>query len=138
MVIPTFVQQALSGQPISVYGSGDQTRCFCHVADVIQGIQDLALNDRAVGEVFNLGGAEEISIHALAERVKELTGSESAIRRVSYDEAYEQGFEDMMRRVPDTSKASRLIGFAPKRSLDDIIRDVIAFERRAETSSSPS
>jgi UDP-glucose 4-epimerase len=133
MVIPTFVRQAISGQPITVFGSGEQSRCFCHVADIVRGIQALALEDRAVGEVFNLGGNEEIAILPLAERVKKLAKSESAIRRLSYDDAYEQGFEDMMRRVPDTSKAKQLIGFAPTCSLDEIIRDVIAFERRSES-----
>lgn len=133
MVIPTFVRQALAGQPITVFGSGEQSRCFCHVADVIQGVQALAVEDRAVGQVFNLGGAEEIPMLALAERIRKLVGSESAIKRISYDEAYEQGFEDMMRRVPDTSKAKQLIGFDPKRKLDDIIRDVIAFESRKDS-----
>jgi UDP-glucose 4-epimerase len=133
MVIPTFVRQALSGKPITVYGSGEQSRCFCHVADIIRGVQALAIDERAVGEVFNLGGADEISILSLAERVRQLANSDSAIRRISYDEAYEQGFEDMMRRVPDTTKAKRLIGFEPTRTLDEIIRDVIAFESRAES-----
>jgi UDP-glucose 4-epimerase len=133
MVIPTFVRQALSGQPITVFGSGEQSRCFCHVADVIQGIQALAVEDRAIGEVFNLGGTEEIAITGLAERVKRLTDSRSPIQRLSYDEAYEQGFEDMMRRVPDTTKAKRLIGFEPTRKLDEIIRDVVAFESRNES-----
>jgi UDP-glucose 4-epimerase len=132
MVIPTFVRQALAGEPITVFGSGEQSRCFCHVADVIQGVQSLAVDDRAVGEVFNLGGKEEISILGLAERVKRLTDSKSQIRRMTYDEAYEQGFEDMMRRVPDTTKAERLVGFAPTRKLDEIVRDVIAFESRSE------
>jgi UDP-glucose 4-epimerase len=129
MVIPTFVRQAISGQPITVFGSGEQSRCFCHVADVVRGLQALAVDDRAIGQVFNLGGDEEISISRLAERVKKLANSESPINRLSYDEAYEQGFEDMMRRVPDTAKATRLIGFKPDRTLDEIIRDVIAHER---------
>ncbi len=133
MVIPTFVQQALSGQPICVFGTGEQSRCFCHVADVVQGVRDLALDERAIGEVFNLGGVEEISILALAERVKRLASSDSPIRFLSYDEAYEQGFEDMMRRVPDTAKAKQFVGFEPRHSLDDIIRDVIAFERRVDS-----
>ena len=132
MVIPTFVQQALAGQPICVFGTGEQSRCFCHVADVVQGVRALALDDRAIGEVFNLGGAEEITILALAERVKRLASSDSPIRHLSYDEAYEQGFEDMMRRVPDTGKAKQVVGFEPRHSLDDIIRDVIAFERRTD------
>jgi UDP-glucose 4-epimerase len=133
MVIPTFVRQALEGQPITVFGSGEQSRCFCHVADVVQGVQALAVEDRAIGQVFNLGGTEEIPVLALAERIRKLAGSESRIKRLSYDEAYEQGFEDMMRRVPDTSKAKQLIGFAPTRKLDDIIRDVIAFESRKDS-----
>lgn len=132
MVIPTFVRQALSGQPITVFGSGEQSRCFCHVADVIRGVQALAVEDKAVGEVFNLGGTEEIPILGLAERVKRLANSDSPIRRISYDEAYEQGFEDMMRRVPDTTKAKRLIGFEPTRKLDETIADVIAYESRAD------
>jgi UDP-glucose 4-epimerase len=133
MVIPTFVRQALSGKPITVYGSGEQSRCFCHVADIIHGVQALAADDRSIGEVFNLGGSEEISILKLAERIKMLSDSPSPIQRVSYDDAYEQGFEDMMRRVPDTSKAHKLIGFEPTRKLDEIIRDVIAFESRSDT-----
>jgi UDP-glucose 4-epimerase len=133
MVIPTFVRQALAGEPITVFGTGEQSRCFCHVADVVRGVQALALEERAIGQVFNLGGSEEIPILGLAERVKKLADSKSPIRRVSYDEAYEQGFEDMMRRVPDTTKAERLIGFEPTRRLDEIIRDVIAFESRSDT-----
>jgi len=133
MVIPTFVRQALSNEPITVFGSGEQSRCFCHVADVIRGVQALAIEDRAIGEVFNLGGSEEISILGLAERVKRLADSQSPICRVSYDEAYEQGFEDMMRRVPDTTKAKHLIGFEPTRKLDEVIHDVIAFESRSDT-----
>ncbi len=126
MVIPTFVRQALRSEPVTVYGSGEQTRCFCHVADVVSGLHALATNDGAVGEVFNLGSAEEISILGLAERVRTLTKSSSEIRRISYDQAYEEGFEDMMRRVPDTTKAKRLVGFAATRNLDEILRDVIA------------
>ena len=132
MVVPTFVRQALGGKPITVFGSGEQSRCFCHVADVVRGVQALAVEDRAIGEVFNLGGTQEISILALAERVRQLAKSDSSIRRISYDEAYEHGFEDMMRRVPDTTKAKRLVGFEATRSLDEIIRDVIAFEGRSD------
>ena len=133
MVIPTFVRQALSGQPITVFGSGEQSRCFCHVTDIVRGVQALAAEDKSVGEVFNLGGTEEIPISGLAERVKKLANADSPIRRISYDEAYEQGFEDMMRRVPDITKAKRLIGFEPTRTLDEIIGDVIAFERQHES-----
>ncbi|HEY4013119.1 MAG TPA: GDP-mannose 4,6-dehydratase [Polyangiaceae bacterium] len=129
MVIPTFVRQALAGQPISVFGSGEQTRCFCHVSDVVRALHELCTSDRAVGEVFNVGAEQEVSIRQLAERVREVVGSSSAIRSVSYDEAYEQGFEDMLRRVPDVSKVHEWIGWAPTRSLDDILRDVITYER---------
>jgi UDP-glucose 4-epimerase len=129
MVIPTFVRQALAGQPISVFGTGEQSRCFCHVSDVVRAIHTLCLSEAAIGEVFNVGAREEISIRSLAERVKELVGSSSPIRSVSYDEAYEAGFEDMMRRVPDTTKVEGAIGWKPTRTLDDILRDVIAYER---------
>jgi UDP-glucose 4-epimerase len=131
MVIPTFVRQALAGQPLSVFGTGDQTRCFCHVDDVIRALHGLCLTDKAVGEVFNVGGEDEVSIRALADRVCGLVGSASTIRSISYDEAYEQGFEDMLRRVPDVSKVRALIGWQAKHSLDAILRDVIAFERNS-------
>jgi UDP-glucose 4-epimerase len=129
MVVPTFVRQALAGQPLSVFGSGDQSRCFCHVSDVVEAIRALCLSERSVGQVYNLGSQHEISIRKLAERVKELVASPSEIRSVSYDDAYEEGFEDMMRRVPDTSKLRACIDFEPKRSLDDVLHDVIAYER---------
>jgi UDP-glucose 4-epimerase len=129
MVIPTFVRQALAGQPISVFGSGDQTRCFCHVSDVVGALYELCISDKAVGEVFNVGAEQEVTIRQLAERVRDAVGSQSVIRSVSYDDAYEQGFEDMLRRVPDVSKVKRWIGWTPTRSLDDILRDVISFER---------
>jgi UDP-glucose 4-epimerase len=129
MVVPTFVRQALVGQPLSVFGTGEQSRCFCHVSDVIEALRALCLSDKAVGQVFNVGSQDEISIRRLAERVKEVVSSSSEIRSVSYDDAYEEGFEDMMRRVPDVSKVQRCIGFEPKRSLDDILRDVVAYER---------
>jgi UDP-glucose 4-epimerase len=129
MVVPTFVRQALAGQPISVFGNGEQSRCFCHVADVVRAIHGLCLSEGAIGEVFNVGSREEISIQGLAERVRDLVGSGSAIRSVPYDQAYEQGFEDMMRRVPDTTKVEGAIQWRPSRSLDDILRDVIAYER---------
>jgi UDP-glucose 4-epimerase len=129
MVVPTFVRQALAGQPLSVFGTGDQTRCFCHVGDVTRAIYGLCVSDATIGEVVNVGSQEEISIRGLAERVCELTGSSSIIRNVSYDEAYEEGFEDMMRRVPNIGKVHRLIDWRPTRALDEILRDVIAFER---------
>jgi UDP-glucose 4-epimerase len=129
MVIPTFVRQALAGQPLSVFGTGEQSRCFCHVGDVVRAIHDLCVSDRTIGQVYNVGSQEEISIGALAKRVCELVGSKSEIRRVSYDDAYEQGFEDMMRRVPDIRKVTETINWQPTRGLDEILRDVISFER---------
>ena len=127
MVIPTFVKQALAGRPITVYGSGKQSRCFCHVGDVVGGLVKLMDTDAAVGEVFNVGSNQEISIVALAKRVKELANSESEIVFVPYDEAYEEGFEDMPRRIPDISKVNKLIGFKPAMELDGILKSVIDF-----------
>ncbi len=127
MVIPTFVRQALAGRPITVYGDGSQTRCFCHVSDVVGALVRLMDHPDAIGHVFNIGSDEEISIIKLAERVKALTGSRSEVVRVPYGEAYEEGFEDMPRRVPDVSKVGRLVGFRPTRTLDQVLADVIAF-----------
>jgi UDP-glucose 4-epimerase len=127
MVIPTFVKQALSGRPLTVYGDGSQTRCFGYVKDVVGALVALMDKEEAVGEVFNIGSSEEVSIMQLAERVKELTGSKSEIVTVPYDEAYEEGFEDMPRRVPDTSKVSALTGFKPTVALDQILQSVIEY-----------
>jgi nucleoside-diphosphate-sugar epimerase len=127
MVIPTFVKQALAGRPITVYGSGKQSRCFCHVGDVVGGLVKLMDTDAAVGEVFNVGSNQEISIVDLAKRVKELSNSDSEIVFVPYDEAYEEGFEDMPRRIPDISKVNKLIGFKPEMELDGILKSVIDF-----------
>ena len=132
MVIPTFVKQALSGRPITVYGDGSQTRCFGYVGDVVGALAGLMERDEAVGEVFNIGSNEEVSIMQLAERVKGLTGSTSEIVTVPYDEAYEEGFEDMPRRVPDISKVGALVGFRPTVSLDDILRSVIEYHAGPE------
>jgi UDP-glucose 4-epimerase len=129
MVIPTFVKQALAGRPITVYGDGSQTRCFCHVSDVIGAFLKLMDHPEAVGQVYNIGSDEEVSIAELAERVRSLTGSESELVRVPYSEAYEAGFEDMPRRVPDISKVGESIGFRPTRTLDQILADVIAFQK---------
>jgi UDP-glucose 4-epimerase len=130
MVVPTFVQQALAGRPITVYGDGSQTRCFCHVGDVVKGLVELmALGEDAHGEVFNIGAQEEISMLALADRVREMTGSESPIHVIPYDEAYEAGFEDMPRRYPAIDKIEAAIGWRPTRSLDEILTDVIAFHQ---------
>lgn len=127
MVIPTFVKQALSGRPLTVYGDGSQTRCFGYVGDVVGALVALMDTEESVGEVFNIGSSEEVSIMELAERVKELTGSKSEIVTVPYDEAYEEGFEDMPRRVPDTSKVSALTGFKPTVKLDEILQSVIEY-----------
>ena len=128
MVIPTLVRQALQGQPITVYGDGQQSRCFGHVIDVVRGLADLMACDAARGQIVNLGNDEEISILALAERIRALTGATSEIALIPYDEAYGEGFDDMRRRVPDLSRAKRLIAFQPTRGLDQILRDVIDFE----------
>src|SRR5512134_2363643 len=132
MVLPTFVRQALAGQPITVFGDGTQSRSFTYVGDVVGALIKLAQEPRAVGEVFNIGNGHEITIRELAERVKALTGSLSPIVFVPYDEAYEAGFEDMPRRVPDISKIQSLIGFTPKMGLDDIIRAVVEHMRQRE------
>jgi UDP-glucose 4-epimerase len=125
MVIPNFVRQALAGEPISVFGDGTQARAFTHVADVVRALIALVGEPAAVGQVVNIGTAEEITIRDLAERVRNLTGSSSPIKLVPYDEAYESGFEDMPRRLPDLSKITAMIGYKPVRSLDDILNDVI-------------
>ena len=130
MVLPTFVRQALAGQPITVFGDGTQTRSFTYVADVVDALIKLAQEPRAVGEVFNIGNTEEVSIGALGQRVKALSGSDSPIQFIPYDEAYEAGFEDMPRRVPDISKVPALVGFEPRMGLDDIIRTVIEHFRQ--------
>jgi UDP-glucose 4-epimerase len=127
MVIPTLVKQAIAGKPLTVYGSGKQTRCFGYVGDVVGALVKLMDHEHAVGEVFNIGSNQEISIAALAQRIKELTGSDSEIVYVPYHEAYEEGFEDMPRRVPDISKVAGLVGFAPKMDLDGILRQVIDY-----------
>ena len=128
MVIPTFVKQALARRPITVYGDGKQTRCFGYVGDVINALIKLMDHPEAVGQVFNIGSNEELSILELAERVKELTNSDSEIVFVPYDDAYEEGFEDMPRRVPDTSKVRDLVGLSPQLALDGILRSVIDYQ----------
>jgi UDP-glucose 4-epimerase len=130
MVLPTFVRQALAGHPITVFGDGTQSRSFTYVGDVVAALVALAQEPRAIGEVFNIGNTGEVTIRELAERVRTLAGSSSPIQIVPYDEAYEAGFEDMPRRVPDTSKIRALIGFAPKLELDDMIRTVIEHIRQ--------
>ena len=130
MVIPNFVRQALAGQPITVHGDGSQTRSFCHVRDVVGALLRLMDEPRAVGEVFNVGNSQEISIMALAERVRALTASRSPIVTIPYDQAYESGFEDMPRRVPDLTKIHGLVGYEPRTDLDAILADVIDDFRR--------
>ncbi len=130
MVLPTFVRQALAGQPITVFGDGKQTRSFTYVGDVVEALLKLATEPRAVGGVFNIGNTDEVSIRELAERVKTLSGSQSSIQYVPYDEAYEAGFEDMPRRVPDISKIRSLIGYEPKLELNAIIKTVIEHIRQ--------
>lgn len=129
MVIPTFVRQALAGQPITVYGDGSQSRSFTYVGDVVGALAMLVQEPRAVGRVFNVGNGCEITIRELAERVKAVTGSRSPIVTIPYDQAYESGFEDMPRRVPDTSRLRELIGYEPKVQLDEILERVVAYFR---------
>ena len=131
MVLPTFVRQALAGHPITVFGDGTQSRSFTSVTDVVGALVTLAQEPRAIGEVFNIGNTGEITIWELAERVKAATGSKSPIQLVPYDQAYEEGFEDMPRRVPDLSKIREFIGYEPKVGLDEIIAGVIEYFRTA-------
>jgi UDP-glucose 4-epimerase len=129
MVVPNFVRQALAGEPITVFGDGTQTRCFTYVGDVVGALTAIVGHDEAHGNVYNVGNTEEISIFGLAERVKGLTKSSSPIVRIPYDQAYESGFEDMPRRVPDLAKIRALIGYEPRVSLDEILRLVIEYQR---------
>jgi UDP-glucose 4-epimerase len=130
MVLPTFVRQALAGKPITVFGDGTQSRSFTYVGDVVEALVKLADEPRAIGGVYNIGNTGEVTISSLAQRVKEMTGSASPIQLIPYDEAYEAGFEDMPRRVPDISKLRELIGYEPKLALDDIIRTVVEHIRQ--------
>jgi UDP-glucose 4-epimerase len=137
MVVPRLVHQALDGQPLTVYGDGSQTRCFCHVTDVVDALVRLLNEPAAVGDVFNVGSSEEISIEQLARLIIDKTGSPSSIVHVPYDVAYETGFEDMVRRVPDVSKLEALTGWHAKRSLAQILNDVID-EVRSEVAPGPT
>jgi UDP-glucose 4-epimerase len=133
MVVPRFVQAAMHGQPIRVYGDGTQSRCFGYVGDVINAMIGLMNHPAAVGQIFNIGSNEEVTIMALAQKVKALTGSQSEIVNIAYEQAYEQGFEDMARRVPDLTKINKLIGYTPTVKLDEIIirvRDYFAEQQR--------
>jgi len=126
MVVPRFIEAALKNEPLSIYGSGEQIRCFCHISDVIRALLLVIDSDQAVGEVFNIGNNQQSSINQLAEQVISLLGSKSKIERVSYKDAYPQGFEDMQRRVPDISKIKRVLGWSPQLDLDQIIKDIAA------------
>jgi UDP-glucose 4-epimerase len=133
MVLPRFVEAALKGEPLQVYGDGTQTRCFCHVADVAAAIATLIETPAARGDVFNLGSDEEVSMNDLAARVVELTGSSSRIVHVPYEQAYGRPFDDLPRRVPRLDKIRRAIGFRPQHDLVSIIRSVESDQRRAMT-----
>ena len=130
MVVPRFVSAALKNEPLSVYGSGDQIRCFCHVTDAVRGLLLVMDSDKAVGEVFNVGNNQQISITELAKKVIEITGSKSTIEKIAYEKAYPQGFEDMQRRVPDISKIKQVLGWSPEINLDQIIKDIAAFNTK--------
>jgi UDP-glucose 4-epimerase len=130
MVLPRFVNAAKKNETLSVYGSGKQIRCFCHVADAIRAILLVIDSKEAIGQVFNVGNIEQISIDNLAKRVIEITGSKSGIEKITYDKAYPEGFEDMQRRVPDISKIKQVLGWEPKINLDQIIKDIAAFNSK--------
>jgi UDP-glucose 4-epimerase len=136
MVIPRLVHQALRGEPLTIFGDGHQTRCFCHVADVVDALLRLLDHPAAVGQVFNVGSQEEISVNELAHRILRRHPSLAGIRRIPYEQAYHRGFEDMRRRMPDTTKLRRLTGWSPTRRLDDILDETIAemARRQAEAS----
>ncbi len=138
MVIPRFVGKALAGEPLEVHGSGRQSRCFVHVRDVVDALVKLMEHPRAIGEVFNLGSQEEVTIQELATRVIRITGSRSKIVSVAYEDAYEEGFEDMPRRVPDISKIQALVGFAPTMTLDQIIESVVQSMRQPQPATGAS
>lgn len=131
MVIPTFITQALSGGPITVFGDGTQSRCFCYVKDAVTGLIGLSGSDDAVGKVFNLGTNEEITINDLAQKVKGLVNPAAEIEHIPYEQAYEEGFEDMQRRVPDIARISRAIGFSPSKSIDEILKITSDYIRNA-------
>jgi UDP-glucose 4-epimerase len=138
MVLPNFVRQALDGKPITIFGTGQQSRCFCDVRDTVEAVLRLVGTDKAVGEVVNIGSDEEISIEGLAHVVKQRTRSESAITFIPYDQAYEPGFEDMLRRVPALEKLQKLTGFRPRTPLTEIVDRVVAhFLKRPEVEVSP-
>jgi UDP-glucose 4-epimerase len=130
MVVPRFVSAALKNEPLSVYGSGDQIRCFCHVDDAVKALILVMDSATAIGDVFNVGNNQQISIMELAKKVIELTGSSSSIEKIAYEKAYPEGFEDMQRRVPDISKIRQVLGWTPEINLDQIIKDIVAFNSK--------
>jgi UDP-glucose 4-epimerase len=130
MVVPRFVSAALNNEPLSVYGSGEQIRCFCHVDDAVRALLLVMDSDKAIGQVFNVGNNQQITIMELAKKVIELTGSTSSIEKIAYEKAYPQGFEDMQRRVPDISKIKQVLGWSPEINLDQIIKDIAAFNSK--------
>ena len=130
MVLPRFVNAALSNKQLEVYGSGDQIRCFCHVNDVVRALILVMDSDKSIGEVFNVGNNEQITIIELAKKVIEITGSHSSIEKIPYEKAYQDGFEDMQRRVPDISKIKQVLGWEPEINLDQIITDIAAFNSK--------
>ena len=129
MVLPRFVQQALRDEPINIYGDGKQSRCFCHVGDVVRALRELPKHERAIGQVYNLGSTEEVTILELARRVKQLTESRSSLQFIPYDRAYAKGFEDMQRRVPSIEKIYQLMGWRPTKNLDQILRLTVEYQR---------
>ena len=130
MVVPRFVSAALKNESLSVYGSGEQIRCFCHVDDAVRALLLVMDSEKAVGEVFNVGNNRQISIMELAKKVIEITGSTSSIEKIAYEKAYSKGFEDMQRRVPDISKIKQVLGWSPEINLDQIIKDIAAFNSK--------
>ena len=130
MVVPRFVSAALKSEPLSVYGSGDQIRCFCHVVDAVKALLLVMDSDKAVGQVFNIGNNSQISIMELAKKVIEITASKSTIEKIAYEKAYPEGFEDMQRRVPDISKIKRVLGWAPEINLEQIINDIATYNSK--------
>ena len=130
MVLPRFVSAALNNKELEVYGSGDQIRCFCHVNDAVRALLLVMDSDKSIGEVFNVGNNEQITIMELAKKVIEITGSHSSIEKIPYEKAYQEGFEDMQRRVPDISKIKQVLGWEPEINLDQIITDIAAFNSK--------
>ena len=127
MVVPRFVTASLKNDPITVYGTGEQIRCFCHVDDAVNALLIVMASEKAIGQVFNVGNNQQISIEGLAQKIIEITGSKSKIVKVPYSQAYPEGFEDMQRRVPDISKIRNVLGWSPQKGLDQIIKDIVSF-----------